>query len=293
MQEVSGGIGLSFPAVTRAINIGLEQGLFAEKGIKGGDRGRKAQLFGISADYGHSLSIYIDKNILYLEVRNFLTEKVKSEQIAVENQNIIEVIDAAIESNLTENDKIKYIFMIVGGTVFEGKILNCRDYTALSGFDMQAHLSEKFDKIIIVENDMQACANSYLSKDELIARKTIIAYTFGKRAYGAGVIINGHILKGATGQECFLCQLPIDTIDRPSSQYYARQLQTLIAVFNPHTVILYPNDENISSASLMNEILAKLPSDIIPKFQTRQTFMQDCILGMTRLCLKQIKSSFK
>ena len=292
MHDISEFLSLSFPAVTRAIEAGLELHLVESRGIQQSDRGRKAQLYGIDPDYGHSASLYIDSTSIIIELRNMRSDKLKTARVKVGKKNVIGLIDEIIDDILEFDGKIQFIFVIVAGDVYQGKIITCRNYEELVGFDMQSHLTKKFSGIVIVENDMTACTNSCFRHNGSMKGRIILTYLFGKNDYGAGAIVNNGILLGSTGRGFRLGELPIEKINTHSINFLSKQLQSLIAVFNPDTVILYPTDDDLSYEDMVSAIKNQLSEELFPEFRHGLSFIDDCIDGMCKFCFDKIKKQF-
>ena len=60
IPQISKDIGLSLPTVTRAVDYGVAEGIIEPDGVIGAERGRKAQVYKLHADYMHFLLIYLD-----------------------------------------------------------------------------------------------------------------------------------------------------------------------------------------------------------------------------------------
>lgn len=64
IPQIAKSIGLSLPTVTRAIDYGVAEGIINPDGVIGAERGRKAQVYKLNADYMHFLLIYLDSDVL-------------------------------------------------------------------------------------------------------------------------------------------------------------------------------------------------------------------------------------
>ena len=81
IPQIAKSIGLSLPTVTRAIDYGIAEGIINPDGVIGAERGRKAQVYKLNADYMHFLLIYLDSDVLSeavlsaAEIYRFVTKK--------------------------------------------------------------------------------------------------------------------------------------------------------------------------------------------------------------------------
>ena len=62
--------------MTRAIDYGVAEGIINPDGVIGAERGRKAQVYKLNADYMHFLLIYLDSDVL--SYRSMISEAVLS-----------------------------------------------------------------------------------------------------------------------------------------------------------------------------------------------------------------------
>ena len=67
IPQIAKSIGPSLPTVTRAIDYGVAEGIINPDGVIGAERGRKAQVYKLNADYMHFLLIYLDSDVLHTE----------------------------------------------------------------------------------------------------------------------------------------------------------------------------------------------------------------------------------
>lgn len=292
IAQLSAQIGLSLPAVTRAIEVGVEQGLFMLKDVVGGARGRKAKIYGLNPDCGHSVSLYIGKDDIIVTLKDFLAQDLKKENIKISSIGIVNQIDSIIEKYKRLDKNLQFVFVIISGDVYEGEIIACTAHPELVSFNLKKHLKDKFHFVTLVENDMLASVTSGFKYADNPASEIIVTYLFGQDTYGAGVMINNVPFKGATGRQLSLGELPYYSQKKKRLPYLASKLKSIIVLFNPHTVILINKDNYISCNELIEEVKKDLPPKLVPTFYERNNFMEYCIIGMVRLCIEEIKATF-
>lgn len=81
IPQIAKSIGLSLPTVTRAIDYGIAEGIINPDGVIGAERGRKAQVYKLNADYMHFLLIYLDSDVLSYRIHDFKTESMISKAV--------------------------------------------------------------------------------------------------------------------------------------------------------------------------------------------------------------------
>ena len=291
IARISAEIGLSLPAVTRAIEVGIDQGLFMVKNIVGAARGRKAKIYGLNPDCGHSVSLYIAKDDVIVTLKDFTAKTIKTENISIIPVDIVSQIDSIIEKYRQADKYIKFIFVIISGDVHEGKIIACSAHPQLISYDLKKHLKDKFQLITLVENDMFASVTSGFKYADNPVNEIIVTFLFGQYVCGAGLMINNVPFKGASGRQFSLGELPYYKHIKKALPYIASKLKSIIILLNPHTVILINKDNFISCDELISEVKKDLPPELIPTFYERNKFMEYCITGMIRLCIEEIKQA--
>lgn len=67
IPQISKDIGLSLPTVTRAVDYGVAEGIIEPDGVIGAERGRKAQVYKLHADYMHFCSSILTRMFFHTE----------------------------------------------------------------------------------------------------------------------------------------------------------------------------------------------------------------------------------
>lgn len=287
IPQISKATGLSLPTVTRAIEYSLEEGVVQSVGIVGGERGRKAIVYALAPDYMHFIFISVHGQRLHYEVHNFLSSVIKSGTYDVDDSNIFSVLNNIIK-NCIENDSfIKFIAVAFSGAVFEGRIIESLDFPSLSNFPLKAYLEEEYSLTAIVENDLHCAAAAASKYAPQYEKGTTVAFYFGDEGYGSGILINGEILRGASGSAGELHNVATEHKSERSPLTYAEILRTVCAVLNPDRVILYPNGgidiEKVKTIAFENVSLREIPELI-----ENLNFTKDTFFGLVALCKEKL-----
>ncbi len=287
VPQISKQTGLSLPTVTRAVEYSLEEGIMKSVGIVGGERGRKAQLYSLDADYMHFIFASIHGQKLHFQVHNFLSCVLKSGVLEVTDENIFSSLENVIETCIKSDSLIRFVGVAFSGTVYHGKIIESFDFPSLIGFELKKYLEEKFSIIAIVENDLH-CAVAAFSKYSSGYKDGItVAYYFGNEGYGSGILIDGKLLHGACGSAGELYNVVVANKVERSNFTYAEILRSLTSILNPNRVILYPNgtaDLNKVKSLAFHE----MPTYQMPALIENRSFTKDTFIGLVALCKEKL-----
>ena len=287
VPQISKATGLSLPTVTRAVEYSLEEGIMKTVGIVGGERGRKAHLYSLDADYMHFIFISIHGQKLHYQVHNFLSCILQSGVIEVNDENIFFSLENVIEACVKSDFLIRFVGVAFSGTVHHGKIIESFDFSSLIGFELKKYLEEKFSLIAIVENDLH-CAVAAFSKYSSGYKDGItVAYFFGNEGYGSGILIDGKLLHGACGSAGELHNVVTTNKTERSNLTYAEILRSLTAVLNPNRIILYPNG-TADSNEVKSLAFSGIPAYQIPTLIENRNFTKDTFAGLVALCKEKL-----
>ena len=161
--------------------------------------GRQPRRFVYNEDFAFAALIYLRKeggqNIIFASVINMLGQVVFEQQFNPGDLSIQDVEDT-VELLLEKNSGIRVISLGVPGVVQEGRIDLC-DFDRLSGTDIGRILSEKYSKYVTVENDVNATAMGYYRRLSGSNPESLVYIYYPEHgAAGAGIIVNGRVIKG-------------------------------------------------------------------------------------------------
>lgn len=210
--------------------------------------GRPVKVYKFNAEYAHVLALTVQirngKNILHASVGNLF------ESIIWQTEQYLDSIALAsfegmLDSCLQRYPTIRVLSFSLPSAERNGMILNSAAYSELVGFSFAEHFERKYRLPVIVENDVNAAVYGYSRR---IEPTSVIAGIYFPRSFpGAGIMVDGKIVKGADGYAGEVAQMPLG-IDWPSVDYdnpqeigpaVARMLCIICSVLNPNHLVVY------------------------------------------------------
>jgi predicted NBD/HSP70 family sugar kinase len=281
---------LSFVTVGNILNGFVDSGEVILGKIYSGTGGRPSQAYTFNAEFAHvlvlSARVQNGKNVISACVGNLYGESVwKSEK----HFGTIQLIsfELMINKALREFPTISIVAFSLPGVERDGVIL-INDFAELEGISFAEHFQSRYQLPVIIENDVNAAALGYGRNVE--GDSSIVGIYFPRFfCPGAGVVIDGKILKGASGYagEVKLLPLGIDWIsmnyDKPEEIGVA--ISKLISIFcgtiNPDYVVLYGD---FITESLKEAIEHAIPTEILrnifPNVIYESNLVSDIIAGL-------------
>lgn len=275
---------LSLPTVTRAVEYGIQVGLIVCGDIVGGERGRKAQEYKINSDYMHFAEISIHNRSLFYSVEDLSFNQLKKGTVDIDNGNLLRKIDDLCLDLVNEDGFIQIIGISFSGTVNYGTVYESYDFPSMNGVNLKSHLEDLTDVCVFVENNLRTALFGASKSIQKISERTVVALLFGRKGYGSATMVRGKLLYGSTGEAGRLTNLVVTVEDRNSNEIYSEFLRSLIALFDPDTVVLYPNGDNADRDKVVELAVTNMGNQVIPSFVDGRDFTEDVFLGLSHKC---------
>ncbi len=293
--------GLSFATVGNILNTLVETGevLLGEQVASAG--GRPSQTYTFHADFAHILALSArvqhGEHTVQACVGNLYGEVVWETKQRFDTIRLAS-LEEVVEASMLQFPTIRLLSFALPGVEHNGRIL-LNDYGELVGVPFQEHFQEKYGLPVIVENDVNAAVLGHCRTAEP-SSVTVGIYFPQTFPPGAGIMINGSILKGARGYagEVALLELGIDwlAVDYGNTEEIGSAITRLIGMFcgilNPDQVVLY--GEFFSSAveeSIRREIPALAVRDIFPSLNYTADLNADIIGGLMELAISAYRKN--
>lgn len=294
IPQIAKSIGLSLPTVTRAIDYGVAEGIINPDGVIGAERGRKAQVYKLNADYMHFLLIYLDSDVLSYRIHDFKSRTIGSGNIPICDEKVLSTLENLVMTSVAADPLIAMTAIAVSGVVCKGVVMDSAAFPSLNHIDVAKRLNEKFGLTVLIDNDLHVATNvarKYSNYQEGIT----VLYAYGKRKSGSGIIANGEVLCGASGAAGEVENISLHTSDIESERiaFCSERLQAIIALMNPGRVVIYELDEGMDTDKLIGLIKSKMKPYLLPEFKLGRDFFEDCFLGLSIVCEVGIKQSLR
>ncbi|UUZ79089.1 ROK family protein [Paenibacillus sp. P26] len=208
-----------------------------------------------------------------------------------------------IGETIAKYPKIRSIAIGVPGAVNNGRIIYIPGYDSFQRLDLKEAFEERFSIPVVIENDMNAAVLGYHARRPGKGNTSLVYLYFGQNGPGAGILINGDVVRGSTyfsGEVSFVPQyddrnflqalngeMSPEAPHRQDGRIDAvgRLVATFAAILNPHAVIFCKDEVN---GQMLNRIAAKsaeyIPGAHLPEL-ILSDWKQDYLAGLQTLGL--------
>ncbi|MBC7959130.1 MAG: ROK family protein, partial [Vallitaleaceae bacterium] len=243
--------GLSVATCGNILNELVVSGEALELDLGDSTGGRPSKRFKYNKDIYTTLSLYVRKegrtNTISYAVSNLLGEAIYEQTLPYEHISIHE-IDALIREILLQHPNIRVLAIGVPGIVLKGAITYC-DFEDLCDFEMSKHLEKTFSMKVIVENDVNVSALGFFQKGNHTNEDSLVyVYYPINGGPGAGIIVNGAIIRGASNYAGEVANIPfglysdeLAALQNDFNGFNLHVAKTIIAInciINPKVVVL-------------------------------------------------------
>jgi hypothetical protein len=272
-------------------------------GLDESSGGRRAKRYKYNPEYMLGLAIYLEKTETNYVIFNCLGEiKERGEVSSVLEENDLHLLTMCIERIVSDYPKINSIAIGVPGSVDNGRIFYIPGYEQFQNLDVKGFYEDHFSIPVVVENDMNAAVLGYHQNRGVKDNQSLVYLYAGQNGPGAGLLINGNIVRGNTffaGEVSFVPQNNNQNFqqaleNRPkcddvafSKGYQIESISNLVAsltaIINPHTII-FCNDE-VDEEFIEKIAIASskyIPPEHLPNL-TISDWKQDYLYGLQSL----------
>lgn len=215
ITELSEELNISVPKTTTLITSLAEDGFICDEGKLDSTGGRKASIFGLTADACHFVGVGISRYHIDFGVMDFKRGiKIPFQQVAYKFENskeslntLIEAIKEFLKSIEQEKLNIAGLGISMPGRINpkNGKSLNYFNFTEEPLNDL---LQEEFDVPVFIENDSRAMVYAEMNADDASNEKNLVFINLDY-GIGIGIIIDGKTYYGKSGYSGELGHIPL------------------------------------------------------------------------------------
>ncbi|ONI82654.1 sugar kinase [Saccharothrix sp. ALI-22-I] len=202
--ELEGIIGLSKPATAQLLTRLETEGTVLRNGLRGGGRGPRAQLWTVNGALAHVAAVDLTPDTIDIAIADISGTTLTEHRAPMPKTDVLEAFHSAItktaaQAGLTP-DALHHVVVGSPGAVdpATGRLNYAPHMPGWENKNIPEELEALLDTSVTVENDVNLVA-----LEEMIAGRAIGVKDFvllwPADAVGAAVVVNGVLLRGATG----------------------------------------------------------------------------------------------
>jgi predicted NBD/HSP70 family sugar kinase len=294
--ELSQKLGISFPTISKFLTQMEASGELLIVGLDDSSGGRRAQRYSYNPEFMLGLAIFFEKSDLSYTIFNCAGEVKEHGTTSSALINDVPSLTEHIKQLIESHPKIKSIAIGVPGAVNNGRIIHMPDYIHFQNFDLKRHLEKQLALPVVVENDMNAAVLGYYKIVGQQAHSSLVYLYFGQFGPGAGIMINGDVVRGSTffsGEVSYVPQYDDRNFQQAMQKNahnnrldaISRLIASFTAIINPHAIIFYNAEVN---SSILEQIARQsavyIPQEHLP-ILTTSDLKQDYMNGLLSLGL--------
>lgn len=300
--ELAQSTGISFPTISKTLDEMNDSGEVLLTGLGLSSGGRRPKTYKLNPDYMTGLAVCLEKDFSSYLILNYEGNIIGRETLPGVLQAGPELLTEQIEIFLARFPSMRVLTLGVPGAVNNGRVSHMPDYERFKDFNFRTFYEERFSLRVQVENDMNTTVIGYYDSIGSDDSLSLVYLYLGKNGPGAGIIVNGHVVRGGTFFSGEVSYVPLsDTqnfmqmIDAASAIQDSNQsrsklmeaISRLVAVFtatiNPHIIIFCSSElTNLDLVQIRNRSASLVPEENLPKLVVSD-WKQDYFHGLHQL----------
>lgn len=278
----------SFPTISKFLMQMEEAGEVTIIGLDESSGGRRAIRYAYNPNYRLGMAIFLEKHETNYTIYNCIGEVIKEGNLPSILEEDVSTLVSLIEGEKKANPKIHSVAIGVPGAVNHGKIFLIPGYKKYQNLDLKSYIEDQLSIPTIVENDMNAAVIGYMAQRNLKENISLMYLYLGKNGPGAGIAVNGEIVRGKTffsGEVQYMPQydnrnfIEALTGDQGGSSMQedhkvdaiSRLVATMTSILNPHYIIFC---EDELAPAMLNQI-AERTATYVPKEHLPELALSD------------------
>ncbi|WP_219836580.1 ROK family transcriptional regulator [Paenibacillus sp. R14(2021)] len=298
--EIASMTGVSFPTISKTIDEMNEQHEVLLTGLATSSGGRRPKTYALNPEYRIGLTVYLEKDFIVYSVINYNGQLIERQRLPGVMTEGPDALTAQIAPFVQRYENLHTLTFGVPGAVNEGRSFYIPSFAAFKDFDFKSYYEGHFNKHVLVENDVNAAVVGYQDLLQAGKNESIVYVYFGRRALGAGILLNGEIVRGSTFFSGEISLLPLydeksllQAVREPSLivDALSRLVAIMVATINPSRVIF--SGEQMDGLSLEDIVTRSghyVPRSILPKLEPSE-WEPDYLHGLQCLTVRNMLAS--
>lgn len=301
-NSISRETGLSISTCRNILSDMLKTGEVKEIELRSSEGGRPSRQFIYNKNYAYVGIMYLriegDTSYIYSSVINMVGEVLFENREELESIEYSDV-DRTVAGMISEFPKLEVVSIGIPGVVIDGYIGLC-DVVSLRKFHLKKKLEEIYSVRIIMENDVNTACLGYFNNISGEPVESIIYLYYPDQGIpGAGIVINGRVIRGETnfaGEIGFL-PLGVEYEDQGVNQsnkksffdVLTKTILSLNSVINPKTIIVSWKQMDSEFFNVLNDTVSDLsPDGHEPELVFNSDHHNDYVKGLTFMAIKEM-----
>ena len=292
-KQIADTTGLSIVTVGTMLQHLVQHHEVLEAGLTSSSGGRPSQLYKYNDNFALALILFpFEKEgsiQIHYTVVNLSGQCVQEADVKVEHVDLSS-FENIIDPLLTAYPSIQALGFGLPGAEYDGTMV-VSDYEALLGLSVTEYFSHRYQKPVVMENDVNAAVIGFCNRTQTAADSTIVYFYIPERfPPGAGIYINGKLYKGKRSFAGEVGNIPLGIPwGEPSllasfdliCESIAKLTIAVSSVLNPDTVVLYGSFLTTEHVKAISELCSvKLPTSAMPRVLLTEDFAADYVQGM-------------
>lgn len=298
IMAISQATGYSFPTIKKQLELMIEAGDVAEDGTVPSNGGRPSIRYVLIPGRSIGLCVYLEKHVLRYRYVDLSGTVIEEGQATIQHDPADQLFSTL--TSLQARRPFDALSVGVPAAVSNGRIILMDDYPSLLDLDLRASLERAFHVPIAIENDMNAAVYG-LGRITEQSDETLVYIYLGQNGPGAGLLVNGRLIRGASSFTGEIAGLPFydkqtfahrirskrrhHPLSARELDALARLVTTFCAILNPHRIIFSDVDLTMDDVQAIRDASALyLPLQHIPSLSIGE-WEHDYFQGLTRICI--------
>lgn len=252
--EITNSLSISFPTASKFIQEMVDQGEVLSLGLLPSAGGRRARSYAYNPDFVHTLLVYLEKEETKYVITDAFNKKIYEDTAESFLKQEPRTLAVFLKTILANDPSIRTIAMGIPGAVNGDVISYIPGYPKYADLNMKDILN--LPVALTIENDMNAAVIGYQKRRGLSSEASLVYVYMGANGPGAGILINGKLVKGHTmfsgeisfiplnDNNRFLPESGLDIEDERSVLQLSKLIQTISALLNPSQIIFHQSEVN-------------------------------------------------
>ncbi|MDO7863998.1 ROK family protein [Brochothrix thermosphacta] len=265
--------------------------------------GRKATLYAYNGEFELFLTVCLsqekENEVVDIVVANAFGEAIVEERKEVQQLTLSFLIEA-LAPYVARYSTLKLISVGIPGQEINGR-LTMIDFEKLLDVQLEKTLTERFQLPVILENDINAAIIGFCTSEKFLQSESVVGlYYPDSNPPGAGIYLNGKLIKGKNGLAGEIKYLPVkqnwETVVTATDieENIIQSAQSLVSMYDPHHVVVFGTHATVAVKQKIEErIEAVFPAVEKTTVTVRQGFYAYYVYGMICLSLQRLNTQYE